>query len=109
MDNKMENTCFSVRSFTDDYVSGGMVKKVVKEVITWDLVNEPGISVATKYNAPTLESESLVIQRSEMDRVFTGNAVGTGLESAAIDFGALYQTLGWTNPGAHKPYAASWK
>lgn len=109
MKNSMENTCFSVRSFTDDYVRNGMVQKVIKEVVTWDLVNEPGIAQATKYNAPTLESDSLIIQKSEMDRAFSGEAVGLGMESGAMDISALYNSMGWQQPDAKKVWAASWK
>lgn len=107
--NNMENTCFSVRSFTDDYVRGGMVQKVIKEIVTWDLVNESGIACATKYNAPTLESESLIVQKSEMDRAFNGVTPGIGMESSALDISALYRSLGWQSPEAKKVWAASWK
>lgn len=109
IENNMENTCFSVRSFTDDYVRGGMVQKVIKEICTWDLVNEPGIAVANKYSAPTLESESVIIQKSELDRAFNGNGSGLGMESGALDISNLYKLMNWQQPEAKKVWAASWK
>ena len=109
MNNNLENTCFSVRSFTDDYVRNGMVQKIVKEIVTWDLVNESGIMQATKYHAPTLESESMIIQKSELDRAFSGTSAGLGMESGAMDITNLYSLMGWNKPEAKKTWAASWK
>jgi len=34
----------------------GRYEKAIKEVITWDYVNEPGIAAANKYSCPSLES-----------------------------------------------------
>jgi hypothetical protein len=109
MANGMENACFSIRSFTDDYVRAGMVQKVIKEIVTWDFVNECGIATATKYDAPTLESKSLIIQKSELDRAFSGQTVGLGMESGAMDLSGLYDLMGWNKPKAADTWAASWK
>ena len=56
MQNPKENVCFSVRSFTHDSFERGIRIKRLKKIITWDVVNEPGISVANKYSNPALES-----------------------------------------------------
>lgn len=55
-DNPDEDVCFSVRGFTDDYYAGGINYRILREIITWDKVGEPGIANATKYTSPTLES-----------------------------------------------------
>ena len=54
--NPDENVCFSIRSLTDDCYQNGKLIKNIKEAVTWDYVNEPGIDIATKYNSPSLES-----------------------------------------------------
>lgn len=56
LDNPKENVCFSVRSFTNDVPQGGRIVKYLRKIVTWDNVNEPGISVANKYSVPSLES-----------------------------------------------------
>lgn len=109
MENSLENTCFSVRSFTDDYVSGGKYVKVVREIVTWDLVNEPGIAYATKYGAPTLESFSgVAIQKTELDRLYNELPKGIGQEADAFDLSGLYKVMGWATPNAHSNAARRW-
>lgn len=56
LDNPSEDVCFSIRCFTSDYPVGGTWYKAIREIVTWDWVNEPGISAAHKWRAPTLES-----------------------------------------------------
>lgn len=50
------NACYSVRSITFDQRRNGRLIKEMRECVTWDLVLEPGISIATKYDSPSLES-----------------------------------------------------
>ena len=56
LDNPSENVCFSIRSITNDQMVGGVLHKNLKTIVTWDYVNEPGLHVAKKWHAPTLES-----------------------------------------------------
>lgn len=56
LQNPHENVCFSIRAVTTDTLDFGQYNKTIKEIITWDYVNEPGIAVANKYSAPSLES-----------------------------------------------------
>jgi hypothetical protein len=56
--NKDENVCFSIRSVTNDTFHRGVRHKEIISVITFDYVNEPGISIATKWNSPALECMS---------------------------------------------------
>lgn len=80
--NPDENVFFSVRSLTDDhYNSAGTLIKEVKEIITWDQVNEGGIDIANKYMSPALESinfstgDLLAAERKALE-------FGVGMESA---------------------------
>lgn len=50
------NVAFSIRSITQDAFVMGVNNKTLIEVAAWDYVNEPGLSIATKYNNPALES-----------------------------------------------------
>lgn len=54
--NPYDNLAFSVRSMTTDRIVGGVRRKYFDNIITWDVVNEPGLSVATKFNSPACES-----------------------------------------------------
>lgn len=56
LENPKENVCLSVRSFTSDRLVRGVTHKAITKIVTWDVVNEPGISVANKYSVPSLES-----------------------------------------------------
>ena len=56
LQNPHENVCFSIRAVTGDIMERGRYDKHIKEIITWDYVNEPGIAAANKYCAPSLES-----------------------------------------------------
>lgn len=56
LQNVDENVAFSIRSITDDYRINGKTQKHLREIVCWDFVNEPGISVANKFKAPSLES-----------------------------------------------------
>lgn len=80
--NPDENVCFSVRSLTDDTLnSAGTLIKAVKEIVTWDYVNEPGIDVATKYHAPALESFSFD-NHDLQSAASSAQKFGVGMESA---------------------------
>lgn len=61
LDNEHENTAFSIRSITDDFVDPrtGLVIKNMRQIVTYDYVDEPGIKQATKYNHPALENRAL--------------------------------------------------
>ena len=58
-DNPYSNSAFSIRSMTRDRVVGGKTIKTLSNIITWDFVNEPGISIANKKNSIGLESQDL--------------------------------------------------
>lgn len=56
MENPEENSCFSIRSITEDRWEHGRVNKTIKTIVCWDMVLEPGLALATKYDSPALES-----------------------------------------------------
>lgn len=56
LNNPDENVAFSIRSLTEDRLVGGRLHKDLREIVTWDFVNEPGLSVANKYQSPSLEN-----------------------------------------------------
>ena len=97
LENKNENVCFSIRAFTDDYREHGITKRVLKTVVTWDLVNEPGLSIAEKFKSPALESMmELDFSRGEIERGLI-NANGVATESAQMTSIELFKSMGWEN------------
>lgn len=60
LENPSENVNFSIRAFTRDYVEGGKTYRVLESIVTWDVVGEPGLHVANKWDSPSLENLKLV-------------------------------------------------
>lgn len=56
LQNKKQNVCFSLRSLVDDNWIGGKCIRTILELITFDWVIEPGISIANKFANPALEA-----------------------------------------------------
>lgn len=56
LENPNENVCFSIRALADEGFQNGKRVRVLKEVVTIDLVNEGGILVASKWDSPATES-----------------------------------------------------
>lgn len=76
------NVNFSIRTLAQNYYQNGKMRKRVGNFITVDLVGEPGIDVADKYNAPSTESYLMQVEgESIMDVVNTPNRYG--LESTS--------------------------
>jgi hypothetical protein len=69
LDNKKANVCFSIRCLTSVEVKNGVTVKKIEEIITWDRVIEPGISIANKWDAPSLED--LVDNRFTKKQIIT--------------------------------------
>lgn len=96
--NPDENVCFSIRAFTDDYREHGVTKRVLKNIVTWDYVNEPGIAVANKYMSPTLEeyversfTRETLLNVSDMNR----GKIGMAHESTSLSLEDLFTSMGW--------------
>lgn len=100
-ENPEENVCYSIRSITNDTTNAqGQLTKIIKEVVTWDYVNEPGIIYAKKSYSPSLESAKNEISEDPMDYMIFNeetilaakeycNVIGVGNESMNTMFDAL--------------------
>lgn len=110
LSNPGENVCFSIRSFTDDFYEHGKTVKIIRTVVTFDYVNEPGMSVAQKWKSPALES--LVdhsFSRAEITRGMNDRTtVGMGQESVQLSAEELFTTMGWDKSVLSAPQWASW-
>ena len=97
IENPKENVCFSIRSFTENTYHRGQVNKVLKTIITFDYVNEPGIHIAEKYKSPSLESMvDTVVTKPQMEKALDTRQILTlGQESAPISKEELFKAFGW--------------
>lgn len=109
-DNPDENVCFSIRAFTDDYRHGGIVHRHLKTIVTWDKVTEPGISVANKWMAPSLEElTSVLMSRGELSRAVEPSEVhGVATETALITSHDLFRAMNWDDSRFQKPLYLDW-
>jgi len=67
LNNPKENTCFSIRALYYEVMYRGRVNRILNNIITWDLVNEPGIAGANKYDSPALEDINIMVTESMVD------------------------------------------
>lgn len=109
LDNPDENVCFSIRAFTQDYWERGLCKRILRNIVTWDFVNEPGISHAEKFKCPSLESlTEQVFSRGELERA--GNmkpSYGMAQESSMLMSPTeLFSAFGWKPEG--RPAWTNW-
>lgn len=100
MQNPKENVCFSIRAITQDFRDrAGTTIRILKEIYTWDKVNEGGILPANKYNAPALEDMNTVdfdCSHLKMTRNLA-LSLSNGLESDSLQFiNQLMDNIGWT-------------
>lgn len=109
MENKNEDVCFSIRSFTRDTYVGGVKHRALAEIVTWDYVNEPGINFARKYASPALESlAEQSFTRKELLRAIKQMDQGFGMESAKMTGVSLFKSLGWTFNENEVPSYMKW-
>lgn len=68
LENKAENVCFSIRGLTQDQYIRGVNHRILRNILTWDWVTEPGLALANKWDAPALETiESTFITRASLE------------------------------------------
>lgn len=60
LENRKQNTAFSVRGLTDNAQRNGRVERKLTQIVTYDHVTEPGIKAACKAYVPGLESLQVV-------------------------------------------------
>ena len=96
MENPSENVAFSVRSLVSQSIDNGEIQKHMKILVTWDRVTEPGISIANKYNSPSMEvlTPEYNITKEMIDTISTGSE-SIGNESIRADIRRVKTELGW--------------
>lgn len=110
--NPHENVCFSVRSLTDDVLVGGVLRKHIRAIITWDYVNEPGIKVANKYASPALENfdeVSFTVAHLGSVRDFQKESKVSLESTGTVSAEEIIHDFGWDTPKASvKPPSMYW-
>jgi hypothetical protein len=70
LENKAENVCFSIRALTEDHYIRGVNHRVLRSILTWDYVTEPGIAIANKWDTPSLETlEATFITKKDIEKI----------------------------------------
>lgn len=83
LDNPDQNVAFSIRCLTkDEYIGGVYIKKIL-QIITWDWVLAPGISIANSWD--TLSTECLDLCTFKLEDILDKNGdlkarLGVGIE-----------------------------
>lgn len=102
--NPSQNVCFSIRSFTHNFTSGGRNYKDIKTIITFDWVLEPGIAIAKKWFSPALESrEECILLPPMVEELIRAERYrrASGFENASVySAESLVDDLGWQVNGA---------
>jgi len=110
--NPNENIAFSIRSFTENIPTFSGVHRVLKNIVTWDYVGEPGIAQAEKYYSPALENkEDKVFNRATLEHAFYNQSPGfksASMESVRLNADELFQSLGWVSSNESKPSYLKW-
>ena len=83
LEDKNINVPFSVRALTQDRMVGGVLVRKIKEIVTWDFINEPGIFVANKFHKLSMESMSSVSY--DLDDLFEGDEIKQCVSCALED------------------------
>lgn len=119
LENPGENVCFSIRAFTDDYQRNGRCERVLRNIVTWDYVNEGGIEVAQKFMAPSLENDKQLwtprkivddynfARRTIENIVKTNHHPSLAMEAAQFTAEELCESMGWLDASA-LPAFAKW-
>lgn len=100
LNNPKENVCFSIRAFTADSYVRNRYHRVLKNIVTFDYVNEPGIAIAEKFKSPAMESTmDKIFNKNQLDRVLTNSANGIAKENFLLTPNELFSSLGWSLGG----------
>lgn len=105
LENPKQNCAFSVRGLTDNSCVNGKVIRRLTDIICWDFVTEPGISIADKVWSPACEGRAIasenyvteltdtILDRELMAKVLTNNLDTVGLESSYTLYRDLLETV----------------
>ena len=87
---------------------GGKIHRDIVEIITFDCVNEPGIHIAEKYKAPSLESfDDLSVSRPQMEKALDARQVlNLSQESTTLTRKELFESFGWQDTSV--PRVITW-
>lgn len=111
LENPKQNAAFSVRGLTENKTVNGRVERRLTNIITFDFVSEPGISIADKVMSPAVESYSekikpvevtdTLIHRETLKRILAESMDTIGMESSRELFDDLLKNLGGSKPRNH--------
>ena len=118
--NPEENVAFSIRSLTKPTIHNGKPAKIVTDAITWDYVNEPGITAANAFNTTVIGDNlknAMALESIRDDIIFTDkdlelaiNASYTcGLEADASRLTMVRDALGWNKVQVTNLSAIHWR
>ena len=104
-ENKDENVCFSIRSFSEDTPGrGGVIQRNIRQIVTFDYVNEPGIVHAEKYRSPALEGlyeDEVSLYRDDfIDAMKQAQTEPAAMESVTLSLEELFQVMNWRTDSA---------
>ena len=110
LENPSENVCFSIRSLTDDTFVAGKLYKHIRTVVTWDYVNEPGISVATKWKSPALEGlgTEVMIDRTILESIGTESCGVSFEDNGGVSPASIVHDFSWNKTKTRLPGSAQW-
>lgn len=94
--NPNQNVCFSIRAMSDDKVVSGRYERILREIITFDRVTEPGIPFAEKFKTASLESlVDFGVSPKQLYAALEGaKTSGVSTESLVISPADLMKSLG---------------
>jgi hypothetical protein len=93
LENPKQNAAFSIRGLTENKYRNGRVERILTNIITWDHVIEPGISIACKAHTPGLENISteelvvkevtdVIVDKNILKKVLNNNIVNIATEDS---------------------------
>lgn len=82
------NIAYSIRCISADKRRwDGTKTKVIREIVTWDCVTEPGIGIANKFHTPSMES--LMLRDISMETLFQARKRVMGMSHTQESAGVL--------------------
>jgi len=103
LENSKQNTAFSIRGLTENKYKNGRVERILTNIITWDHVIEPGISIACKAYSPGLENlhvEELVefiVDKELLQKVVKNNLSIVATEDNKNMYNEILKTINKIN------------
>jgi len=110
LNNPKENVCFSIRAISAEFYERGETIRVLKTIVTFDYVNEPGIAIAEKYNSPALEnlSEHIVLKADFIRAMDSSKSSLVATESSKEIASDIFKVMGWDIPAGVVPAYTKW-